>query len=590
MANKPNRSLLRRTSRALDGIVEVFSPRKAADRARSRMAYDAIDGSRTRKNRKKYSGTGDKHLTETALSDLREIARDQSRNNPIVKGMLKTETDGVVGSGIKITSATDDDGWNRQIKTLYKELMINAPCDITGKYNINKFYWMMYQSYRRDGDVLALFTDDGPQGIEGDQLGTPIGSFNPKHFDIVNGVAVSKKTQKVVGYYIGKPNKWGFIQTDSIQRYQAEYIHHMFNADRFSQSRGEPAITPSIDAVDKLTDYIDAELVAAKVNACFSMFISRTDEYEDDMDDVTGPDGTAQKTKEGIYYEQLEPGVIMYGEPNETAQGIGQVRPGSLFDPFVLRMLTVIGRPLCMPLMLITLDFSGATFMNTRIAYQKVQESWQFEQNIVLKPFVSRTWRWFVDRMVATGKITAREDMYAHTVQCKRWPYVDPYKEAMADKIGLANGTTNQTIICERLGIDFEDVAIQGGKDKVLLKEHGIFGDDSKQKLSMEDVGRGVRAGVPIGVGEARAAMGLPSETPVINNELLRFNNQDVLNYHVENGILTINEIRQVLGKEPVTWGDVPVRKTGVEIVDADGKKKTETETDDDAKGEKDEK
>ena len=78
--------------------------------------------------------------------------------------------------------------------------------------------------------------------------------------------------------------------------------------------------------------------------------------------------------------------------PGEDAKAIAAQRPNSEFDPFILRCLMFICRPMCMPLMLATLDYSGATFMNARIAYQ----------------------------------------------------------EAMADKVDLENGTNTRTAICAR--------------------------------------------------------------------------------------------------------------------------------------------
>ena len=300
-----------------------------------------------------------------------------------------------------------------------------------------------------------------------------------KHYNIISGVASAKRGGKVVGYYIGKPDKWGFIQPGSSKMYKASAVYHMFNPDRFSFSRGEPALTSAIDAIDKITGYIDAELVAARVNACFTVFISRKGgEAPEGYTFGTEPSGT---NEEGTRHEKINPGTIMYGEEGESATGIGQVRPGALFDPFVNRMLSIIGRPLLMPLMLVTLDFTGATFMNTRIAYQKVQEAWENEQNLVVKPFVSRTWRYFINRAIVRGDLKGYpEHPTRHEVTCKRWPYVDPFKEANADKIQLLNKTTNRTIICARQGREFSDVAEQMAEENEKLKGLGIAAEPEK--------------------------------------------------------------------------------------------------------------
>ena len=460
MARKPNSAmdgrLLQRVSKSLDDVVGVFSPAAALSRARHRFAYEVLDNSQVRKKRSGLAGTGDKHLTANNLGRLREITRDLSRNNPLAKGLLKTERDGVIGSGVKIQARTNDKKFNEKAEKLWTEYMVQQACDVTGRFNFNKLLSTSYLSYRRDGDMLILFTDAGIQAIEGDRIGTPGKGIAAKQFTVTNGVATSNATGRVIGYYIGKPNNWGRIDAGSYKKFKAVDASHIFNPDRFSQSRGEPALTASIDWIDKLCGYMDAELVAAKVNACFTMFIKTDDENIPDA--YTDGVSSSGETADGSQVEKMEPGSIIYGGPGESAMGIGMTRPGNMFDPFVQRMLTFIGRPLCMPLMLITLDFAGATFMNARIAYQKVQEAWQGEQDFVVKPLVWRSYRWFIDKMIKESKLKDRSDKYACQVQCHRWPYVDPYKEGMADKIQLINGTTTRHKIIARQGDEYDEI------------------------------------------------------------------------------------------------------------------------------------
>jgi hypothetical protein len=160
---------------------------------------------------------------------------------------------------------------------------------------------------------------------------------------------------------------------------------------------------------------------------------------------------------------------------------------------------------------------------------------------------------------------------------------VDPVKEAMAQAKRLENKTTTLANEFARQGRDWERELEQIAREDAKLKELGLKVE--KVQNRMEDLARGVRAGVPIAVAEARTALGLAAEPT--DEELLRFNDQDVLQYHIESGILTINEIRSVLGLEPVDWGDVPVRKAGVSPVSTEGgEQKTEKENGDKSENE----
>jgi len=457
---KSTASFARKTSEKFDEVIGVFSPKAQLRRLQFRAAYDALDRHRTRKKRFGLGGSADTQLNSGTLDGLREIHRELMRNNPIIKGLLKMERDEIIGAGPTIQARTEDEGWNRAAEQLWQEEMIDKKIDVTGRLNFNRLLRMQFLAYRRDGDSAVIFHDNELQAIEGDQMGTPFGHKEKEHYRIVNGVAYSKKTQRVIGYYIGKPADNGYyIKQDSYKNYLAERVEHIFNPERSSQSRGEPVLTSSIDYIDKLSKYIDAEVVAAAVNASFTMFISKRDSTPPDPY-VRGISSSG-KDEDDNRLEKMNAGTILYGEPGEDARGIGMTRPAALFDPFVLRMLCFIGRPLCIPLMLITLDYSGATFMNARIAYQQAQKFWKTEQSDVIKPFVSRVWRWFIARMIIEDKLKKRDDIFKHQVICNRWPYVDPYKESMANKTELLNRTITRRDIIASKGGDYEEVTKQ---------------------------------------------------------------------------------------------------------------------------------
>jgi len=473
MKRRQNNTVIGKMGQRFDSIIGVVSPKAAFRRAQFRAAYDALSGHRTNSTHNTQGGTGDIHLDEHSLWKLREICRDLATNNPLVKGLLKRERNSVVGSGARVearavdASGEPDEKWNDQAEEMFEDWSQN--CDITGRFSFKQYQRMMFMSYRRDGDMATGLIDGKLLAAEGEQIGTPLG-LKTTDITVINGVAFDKAGGRLLGYYIGKPDKWGYIQTGNFQKYLAQDICHHFNPERFSYSRGEPALASAINTIDKLSSYIDAELVAAKVNACLSAFISRKDpaaEWSGIGELVTNNDGKTERQ------EKMEPGQILYGEVGESATLLGQTRPGQIFDTFVLRCLSLIGQPLCIPLMLVSLDFSGATFMNARFAYNEARDNWQAEQDFVLKPFVSRIWRWKISQFIKAGDLEARPDAWNHEVFCRKWPYVDPYREAQADTIQLENRTTDRRDICSRQGRDWRDIDEQ-------LKREGPASKDGK--------------------------------------------------------------------------------------------------------------
>jgi capsid protein len=359
---------------AFDNFIGIFSPKRKYNRLAYRFAYDILDKNRLRKKRTYGPRGGDQDLNEHTLDELRQIARDLSTNNPLIKGLFRKLATNIVGTSTRIQARTDDAGWNAAAEQAVKEEMVENACDVTGRFNFHGLVKKCYYRYGIDGDIFIVITADGPQVFQGECCGTPYGKVaveSPDFYDIINGIAYSRQTSRILGYYIGKANKWGYIQPDSYRKYPAEIVHHMVNPERFDHSRGEPMLTSAVNIIDQLFGYIDAELVAAKINACFPLKVKTQT-----GSGMTGNLGTSVSTQgtnaEDDYNRtivRLEPGQIWEGEIGDDLDVLGAARPPAAFDPFVMRMFMLIGNPLCLPLMLTTGDFSHATFMNARFAY-----------------------------------------------------------------------------------------------------------------------------------------------------------------------------------------------------------------------------
>lgn len=474
----------------IDRAIKYFSPERGCRRAQFRSAYEVLEKDRTNKPRGLFEGTGDTILKRKSLARLRSICRDLGRNSPIIKGILKTEANGVVGSSTVIHAKTEDEIWNDTAERLWREEMLETPCETTNRFNFHSLLHRSFRSYRRDGDFFVIFTDKGLQMIEGDRVGNPGGmdvkSFT--HFDVFNGVAIAKVDGEVIGYYIGKPDKWGYIKSNTYKKFKAGAVYHWHNPDRFSQSRGEPALVPSVAYVDKLEGYVNAELLSAKVNACFSIFIKSKDNtafpgpYKGGISPNTGNDPTT-----GTQLEKAEPGTILYGgNQYDDAKVLSQGRPTAAFDPFVLRLTAIIARPLCMPMCLATLDFHGVTNVNARLIFQEARSNWKQEQEFVVRPFVQKVWRYKIDEWIERGLLKDRLDKYRSEILLKRWPYVDPYKEANADRLKLEAGTESRTAIVAREGKDWKDVIEERSKEEEKIKELEIVLKPQKEVLRKE--------------------------------------------------------------------------------------------------------
>jgi lambda family phage portal protein len=467
----------------LAGPIALPFQKAQLSRAKFSAAYEAIDKTRLRKKRTSTAGPEDRYLNTASLNGLRDIHRDLDRNNPIIEGLFTMEVDEIIGEGPVLQAKSGDKDWDKEAEKLWREEMVEQPMDRSGRFTFPEFLGLQFMSYRRDGDCMTQFHEDTLEGIEADLVGTPYGGANLTHSVVTNGIAFSKSTGKRVGYYVGRPDTSGyFIKPENFRLVPEDQIHQMSMVRRFTQSRGRPCLTSSIKYVDMLDKFIDAEQVAAVINACFSAYITRTDTandpnaYKNGVAPQTGKDPAT-----GVLHEKMQPGMIERLLPGEEIKGVGMERPGAMFDPFVTRMLSMIGRPMCIPLMLILLDFSGATFMNARIAYQQAQKHWKRQQAWVIRPYVSRVWLWFIARKIASGQLKDIPGAKLHKVLLNRWPYVDPLKEALANKQELASKTTTVRAILAGKGIDYEDQKAQVAKEKEDFPQEPKDGNPNKK-------------------------------------------------------------------------------------------------------------
>lgn len=470
-------------ARFVDSLAYVASPawyhNRQSERHRSEFAsssYEALDNERANLMRNLHSGPADLEMDETTLAQLRDTARWLGANDSLGSALLDIHTDFIVGDAVSVRATTGDKDWDDRHNDLWREEMTERGCDVTGEFSFPKLMHMASQSYYRDGDFFLVRTDDGPQCIEGDRVGTPFGGKDAQHFDVVNGVAKSKKNGRPVGYYIGKPNKWGYVESRNWKSYPAERVIHVRNPKRCSLTRGEPVLTPSVKLFNMSHKYFDAELWAATMGAMLSLVITGKN-HNRIIPPSTKGNYSGGKTDEGTGVVKLQAGGIVT-MPEGQVTSVTPNRPPAAFDMFTTKIMMLMGRPLCMPLSFITGDFSGATYMNMRIAMRVVESTWHREQTFAIKPTVRRLHGWWLAEKIRSGKLKERADGYRTDVICKTWPSADRKMDAQADKIDLANGTISKSEITRRRGVDYEDEVARQVEDRQTEEKAGLTAND----------------------------------------------------------------------------------------------------------------
>jgi len=563
-------------------------------------SYDAAATNRHTKQHFLYAdGRDADSLIREDIATLRNRCRYEIRNNSYAKGMVETKRNDLVGSGPRLQVISEDADFNRRVELLFS--MWCGRCDIEGRLTFADMIGLA-GSLQQDesGEGLLVFESaeqaarrswtDSPNEpdvtlrlrvVEPDRLASP-GFYDDGR--VRDGIEYDANGRAVY-YYILKTHP-GSDRTAAAGMYDydkvpASQVIHLYRAERPGQSRGVPWISPGLPVLAYLRRFTLATVAAAEQAANISAVI----EHE-----TTGSEFGDDNSSDIEEMDEIEiaRNAMLTLPSNAKMQQFKPEQPSSTYKEFKRELINEFARCVNMPYNVAAANSSGYNYASGRLDWQVYYRFIRTVRRWLAEHMLDRIFgQWLREAMLTEGMGIPRAPAGGVTIQWI-WPgaeHVDPLKEAAAQGKRLDNTTTTLAAEYALQGKDWEVEVRQKAKEKQLLEELGLTDEGKVGDAAMENIARGVRAGVPIGVGEARTALGLSDEPP--DDKLLRFNDQDVLQYHIESGVLTINEVREVLGLSKVDWGDVPVRKAGVTPVnisgsnqEADEEEPDESETD----------
>jgi len=493
-------------SRSLDRAIAAVAPVWGLRRAEARLqraalsgGYDAVAGGRTHRQYGGSGGTGDDHLDSRSLWDLRELCRDHERNNAVFTGMLDRIADNVLGERLGWTAASGSEAIDREV-TDYVRQRMRSGCFTTGE-GFQAGVRLALRSVLRDGDVLLAFTDDGQvEPIEADQLVTPridaaaavSGVATIGRRTIVNGVETDADGI-VTAYHAAKRRSYnarGWVATGETRRIPAADARLPKRKQRFSQSRGAPAFSAALSLIDKLDAYVDAEALAAQMNADWALFIQR--EAEADYRPMGGTDTQTDPNKSddstASTFDKLarhEPGMVYDGFPGEKLDFVESKRPGRQFDPYITTMSRLIGASAGLPVELVLIDFSKTTYTSGRMALLEARRTFRklqaFATLEIAAPIVVR-WiaRGVAARQISPGGPNANPFQIAWKLP--RWEWVDPFKEARANEVAIVkNRTKSRSAVIRDRGEEPEEVFDELEAEEKDLRRRGLLAAQSGQ-------------------------------------------------------------------------------------------------------------
>lgn len=470
------------------GFIEIISPKWAYKRAAYKMAheeqkrfYDAGGFDRLNRN---WSAVNDSaQSTDRNYRDIiRARSRDLERNSDLMNANIHPWVRNIVGKGFTLEAKTDNKEFNSAIEELWVKWCKKDNCDITGSQSFWEMARMAVRRKRVDGGIIFVkcYTPGGVvpfklQALEVDEL--DLTQYAPKTEGnrVIEGVEYDRYN-KAVGYWFAEYDIDGYKKL--APRYvPRENVIFYFSKIRPSQIREMPEMAASIGRIKELNGFVEASSIKERIAACLSVFIKKALPSSG-----LGRTPSNNGGKKANYNElELSPGLVTQLEAGDDIQVVNPGAGATNGNGFIKQILRIIAAGLGISYEATSRDLSEANYSSARQAMIEDEETFMPEAEKLKDEFLDETYTSFVISAVIAGKVKCpdfwgRIDYYtAHKWNKKPKKWIDPAKEANANKIALSSAQKSLIDIWSEDGKDYETVIdemkkVQEYAEKVGLK------------------------------------------------------------------------------------------------------------------------
>lgn len=454
----------------LDSLIGFISPEKGYERMQWRtgldlmrdMSYDAGNYMLSNQNWRVMNQSAemtDRYSRET----VRARARDLERNSDIFNAVVGAYKRNVIGGGYRLQARTADEELNDRIEQIWKKWCKKQYCDVTGTQSLNQMLRMAIERKKVDGGILILkrYVQGGMvplklQAVEVDELdGCQILPKNQGN-KVVGGIELNNYN-KPVGYWIRQYDLSGGQMMQPIF-VDAKDVIFLYSKKRPSQVREMSDMAPTITRTRNVNEFMEAVSVKERIAACLAVFIKRklpTSGIGRGLNDET-------KNRKSYDGKMLVPGMIKelnQGDEVETVNPSGQATDSTAFVKLQQRL---IGAGQGISYEAASRDMSETNYSSARqgsieddMTYAEEKELFMELMDEIYESFLISG---YLSGIFLFPDFWERKDEYMrHTwIQApKKW--IDPAKEANANKIALQTGQKTLQQIAAENGKDWKE-------------------------------------------------------------------------------------------------------------------------------------
>ena len=505
-----------------DSALSIIAPTYAAKRMHARAVikqlatFAAAERGRSTKSWKTTTKTAD----EAIIPDLPLMtarARDLCRDNSHARSIVRSFGRNVVGRGITpesaIEIATDDPAMqelDEQLDRLW-ELWATTPawCDVEGRRTFYDMQRVASEQLVEAGEAFFVMSMEGNaadgmvplklQFIEAEQLDPSITKDVNTGNAIVGGVEIDDKGRPVA-YHIrpitaspsGRQAR-GYQAVQSYAndpvRYEADRVLHVYRPDRAGQVRGYTWLAPVLIRLHNLQKFDDAYLWAAQLEASIGVIIKRVGANSmigaGGGSGLNAPLGSDNVDEDGNREFNFRPGMVAELEPGEDVTAFNPQRPSGVYEAYTMAQLKSIAAGVDLSYPQVSRDFHQGNFSSQRQAKLEDERAWQSIQDLLIASLCRPVRNAFV-RLASSFDIVpglpspeelravAGADYLAADWMPDGWAWVEPVREAQAEKIAVEELLDTRGAVLNRRGRSFRKVVRAAKRERQMLDEAGL--------------------------------------------------------------------------------------------------------------------
>ena len=420
--------------------------------------------------------------TAADLPDTRSRCIAEAENNPLVDGVIFTHQVDIVGrDGPELQVQSSSTAYNEWLERHWRQ-WFKAPTP-NPRMSGAALLRLLIRGLWEKGEFLAQKITKASVGtpvtmrlqpIDPSRLVTPVEQSGNDW--IAEGIEI-RPDGEPLRYFVQKvTGVSGFSVTDEYEPVPAEYIVHVFIPRQEDQLRGKPWLSPALGTAADLHDY-DQDVGEAARQAANQGVYWHTEH----------PDAPYIQVDDEL---TLERGTQSTGPPGWKPAMLTPQQPSTQYGEYRQERQAEIGRPVCMPVMIVRLDAGRHNYSSARFDGKNYDRACEVIQYMISGSDTS------VGPLSELADDVARE-AYLHDVSLYRqglavqppperpgdvvydwtWPrppHVDPEKEAAADRIEAELGTTAYQDLLASRGQTLDGIIAKRQRAKEKLEAAGL--------------------------------------------------------------------------------------------------------------------